>query len=78
MSKGLVCITLARGGPAVVLAIRTGLSLVVLSARAVKIPQHTVTSCFILTWVGLTEVRVPMALHLRTQSKTEQKNEQNK
>lgn len=48
-----------------VLAIRTGLSLVVLSARAVKVSQHTVAGCVILAWVGLTKVRGPMALHLQ-------------
>lgn len=49
-----------------VLAIRTGLPLIVLSACAVKISQHAVAGCFILTRVGLTEVRVPTALHLHT------------
>lgn len=49
-----------------ILAIGTGLSLIVLSARTVKISQHTVAGCFILTWVGLTKVRVPMAWHLHT------------
>lgn len=61
----LVFNTLAGGSPAVVLAVRTGLSFIVLSARAVKVSQHTVAGCVVLAWVGLTKVRVPMALYLQ-------------
>lgn len=52
----LIFITLAGGSPAVVLAICTGLSLIVLSACTVKIPQHTVAGRFVLAWIGLTKV----------------------